>query len=235
MIWSLKNFVKKHGESGVTELNTVCPTHVVTFGPSTKFSYSGTIVADGQLNLVFHPNNLGSNIDHVAQNLAQALSDAPQPEGASTLSYAARHSIKTDYDSEIQELTEKARAMLKNEEFKFEPNFEALGQALKGGKDVRDDWESTLGGFTKSYFESFVDVLKREKFGDDEMLREGFEEGAPKGVVRLRVVEKLKGGSGYNETLLEDGELILQVCDFLRNGRVYANLVVIDDSWELGN
>lgn len=230
----MKSFVKNHGDTGVTELNTVCPNHTVTLSASTKFTYSGAIVDDGNLNLVFHPKNLGSNIDHVGQKLAEALSVAPQPAGASTLSYVARHSIKTDFDTELPEMLEKARKALKNEAFKFEPSFEAVGQALKAGKDVRDDWESTLGAFAKNYFDGFLDILKREKFIDDEMLREGFEEGVPKGVVKLRVVDKLKSGNGYNETIIEDGEAIIQVCDFLLNGRIYADLLVIDDSRELG-
>lgn len=80
---------------------------------------------------------------------------------------------------------------------------------LKGNKDVRDDWERNLGSFAKGYYESFVDVLAREKFGEDDLLREGFEEAAEKGVVRLRIVEKLVKGS-YNEILVEDGAVVMQ-------------------------
>ena len=47
------------------------------------------------------------------------------------------------------------------------------------------------------------------------MLQEGFEEAVPEGVVKLRLVEKLVKGS-YNEMLLEDGALVLQVCFFFR-------------------
>lgn len=181
----------------------------MTLIPSEKFSYSGCEVQDGKLCLLFHPNNLGSNIDHVAQELGVALSTAPQPSGAPSLSYIARHSVKVDYEPEIVKLLERARKALHNEKFVFEPNFDALGAMLKNGKDVRDDWERNLGSFAKSYFESFVDQLEREKFGDDDMLREGLEECVPKNVLRLRLVEKL--ASGYNEILLDDGELVIQV------------------------
>jgi len=206
---SFAYFLESHKEGGVQEINSVCPTHIVTLIPSEKFSYSGCEVADGKLNLLFHPNNLGSNIGHVAQDLGKALSEAPQPEGASTLSYIARHSVKVDYEPKIGALLEKARKALQNEKFVFEPAFEELGKMLKnGGKDVRDDWETNLGSFAVKYFESFVDQLEREKFGEDEMLREGLEELAPKGVCRLRLVEKL--GGGYNEILVVDGELVIQ-------------------------
>lgn len=106
-------------------------------------------------------------------------------------------------------MLEKARTALQNPELKFEPDFDSLGAMLKKGKDVRDDWERNLGNFAVKYYESFADTLVREKFGDDEMLREGFEEGVPKGVVKLRIVEKM---SGYNGMVLEDGALVMQVC-----------------------
>jgi hypothetical protein len=175
----------------------------------TKFTYCGVDFLDGVLRIVFNPDALGSNVSNAADNLAAELSNAPQPEGALSLSFIARSSIKKDYDTKITEILEKCQALLQNPKLKFDPGFENLGKALKGGKDVRDDWEGNLGSFAKSYFESFKDVLEREKFGDDELLREGFEEGVPEAVVKLRVVEKLN--SGYNETVLEDGVLIIQV------------------------
>jgi hypothetical protein len=188
----------------------VCPTHTVTLIASSKFSYCGSDVQDGQFRLLFHPDKLGSNINDVGQKIAEALSAAPQPEGASTLSYAARHSIKTEYTTKIVPVLEKAQKLLQNPKLEFQPNFEALGAKLKGGKDVRDDWETNLGSFAFKYFEGFVDVLEREKFGEDEMLREGFEEGVSKGIVQLKLVDTLKNG-GYNEVVLDDGTLSVQV------------------------
>jgi len=209
-VWSLKNsFIEYHGDAGKEELNTVCPTHTVTFLASPKFSYCGCDVQDGQFRLLFHPEKLGTNISHVGEKIAEALSTAPQPEGASTLSYAARHSIKTEYTTKIIPMLEKARTLLQNPKLEFQPGFEALGEKLKNGKDVRDDWETNLGDFARKYYESFIDVLEREKFGEDEMLREGLEEGVPKGVVQLKLVDVLKNG-GYNETVLDDGVLSIQ-------------------------
>jgi hypothetical protein len=207
----LKNsFLEYHGDTGKEELNTVCPTHTVILTASPKFSYSGSDVQDGQFRLLFHPDKLGSNINDVGQKIAEALSAAPQPEGASPLSYAARHSIKTDYITKIVPVLEKAQKLLQNPKLEFQPNFEALGAKLKSGKDVRDDWETNLGSFALNYLEGFVDVLEREKFGEDEMLREGFEEGVPKGIVQLKLVDTLKN-EGYNEVVLDDGTLSVQV------------------------
>lgn len=211
-IYNLKYFLGQHGDGGKEELNTVCPTHILALSPSTKFSYCGCEIKDGKMGLLFHPNNLGTNISYMGQNLAETLSTAPQPDGGPSLSYAARHSIKTDYDTKIGAMLEKAQKILQNPNLKFEPEFEEQGKMLKGGKDVRDDWETNLGSFAVKYYESFLDVLASEKFESDEMLREGLEEGMPKGVVKLRIVEKLgTDQTGYNEVVLDDGTLVIQV------------------------
>jgi hypothetical protein len=208
-IYQLKRYAESHGKAGTDELNTVCPTHTVTLSASTAFSYCGSTISDSKLNIVFNPNCLGTNVNDALYEVAKVISEAPQPEGAPKLSFAARHAVATDYDPAIGDLLEKARAALQNPKLEFEPDFDGLGKMLKGSKDVRDDWERNLGSFAVKYYESFVDTLVSEKFGEDEMLREGFEEGVPKGVVKLRIVEKM---SGYNAILVEDGVLILQVC-----------------------
>jgi len=179
--------------------------------PSTAFNYCGVDFESSILRILFHPNNLGTNLDQAGENLEIAISKAPQPEGAPSLSFVARHSAKKDWDTEIIPILEACQKLLQNPKLKFEPGFNEQGKILKGAKDVRDDWERNLGAFTKSYYESFKDELEREKFGEDEMLREGFQEAVPEGVIKFRVVEKLKGESGYNEIVLEDGALIIQV------------------------
>lgn len=184
----------------------------MTVDPNDKpiFSYCGPFIDDGKLFLYFSPSYLGSNISYIAANLDQALSKAPQPEGAPSLSYIARHSIKTDYEPKVGDLLAKAQKYLSNDGFKFEPDFEAVGAKLKNNKDTRDDWEGNLGSFTLSYLESFVSYLEYNKFEGDELLQEGLAEGVPKGEIHMRVVDKLAKGS-YNEILIDDGALYLQV------------------------
>jgi hypothetical protein len=208
-VYQLKRYADSHGKGGTDELNSVCPTHTMTLSASTAFSYCGCTISDQKLNIVFNPNYLGTNVNDALYEIAKAVSQAPQPEGAPKLSFAARHAIATNYEPEIGALLQKAREALQNPKLEFEPDFDALGAMLKKGKDVRDDWERNFGNFAKLYYESFVDTLAREKFGEDEMLREGFEEGVPTGIVKLRIVDKM---SGYNAILVEDGVLILQVC-----------------------
>ncbi|KAH8804601.1 hypothetical protein F5884DRAFT_418998 [Xylogone sp. PMI_703] len=212
-IYQLKRFVDKHGPEGVAELNSVAHAHTVALQmlDSPKWTYGGCdITSEGVFRLLFKPTMLGTNIDDTAANIAKEVSDAPQPESAPTLSYAARHSIKTEYDPKIEEVRKQAADELQNPDFKFEPDFEALVATLKTKKWDRwsENWQDNIGSTVLKYFEAFVYVLKREKFGEDDMLREGFAEAADKGVVRFRVIPKLP--SGYNRSLIENGELILE-------------------------
>ncbi|OBT84808.1 hypothetical protein VE02_06929 [Pseudogymnoascus sp. 03VT05] len=210
-IYQLKYFLSQHGEEGKTELNTVAPTHIITLAASPKFSYCGTDIEEGKLRLLFNPTCLGTNIDQAGQKLAETLSAAPQPEGPSPLSYTARNSIKTNYDEKIGSYLEQAHKALQNEKFAFDPSWEQLAAGLKGGKDVRDDWETNLGNFATSYFEGFVSALTYQKFHEDEMLREGLEEAVPNGVLKLRIVEKLTTGqSSCSEIILDNGDLVIQ-------------------------
>lgn len=208
----MKYFLSNHGEEGKTELNAVAPAHIITLVASPKVSYCGNDIEEGKLRLLFNPSNLGSNIDQAGQNLAESISAAPQPEGASPLSYAARNSIKNDYDEKIGSYLEKARKALQNDKFTFDPSWEQLAAALKGSKEARDDWETNLGSFATYYFEGFVSALSSQKFDEDEMLREGLEEAVPNGVLKLRILEKLTTGqSSYNEITLDNGDLVIQV------------------------
>lgn len=208
----MKDFLSKHGEEGKTELNAVAPAHTITLVASPKVSYCGNDIEEGKLRLLFNPSNLGSNIDQAGQNLAESISAAPQPQGASPLSYAARNSIKNDYDEKIGSYLEQARKALQNDKFTFDPSWEQLAAALKGSKEARDDWETNLGSFATYYFEGFVSALSSQKFDEDEMLREGLEEAVPNGVLKLRIVDKLTTGqSSYNEITLDNGDLVIQV------------------------
>lgn len=156
-------------------------------------------------------------MNNMGQKLEETVTAAAQPDGAPSLSYAARHSAKTEYTEKIDPYLEKARKALENPDFKFEPDFEAVGAKLKSTKGAAENWESNIGGSALNYFSSFVDYLGYEKFGEDDMLREGLAEAAPKGVIRLRIVDKLQTDqNGYNEIVLDNEELVIQVSSSLR-------------------
>lgn len=204
----MKRFLVSHGDTLKNELNSVVSEHKITLVASKKFSYCGCEIEGGILRINFNYNCLGTNINDAAENLPEVVSQAPQPTGAPSLSFAARHAIKTDYDSSIEEILSNCSKILQNPKLTFEPGFEELGVKLKTGKDVDNNWERNLGDFAKKYYESFLDVIKREGFEKDEMLREGLEEGVPNGVIKLRLVDKLE--SGYNQILLDNGDLVMQ-------------------------
>lgn len=64
------------------------------------------------------------------------------------------------------------------------------------------------------YRDGFKYQIERQGFKGDDMLQEGFVEGVPSKKIAIRVVEKTKNGS-YNEVVLEDGVVYLQVWLFV--------------------
>ena len=210
----IKDFSDKYGEAGVGEINTLCPAHVLTldFDTEKTSGYCRAAVVDGKLTMLFTENNLGTNIDDALglSNLEEALNTAPEPEG-SKLSYHARRGIREEYEPEIEKITSEARELLKNDKLTFKPDFESLFEKLKASKEVdRSDWDTTLGSFLKYYFEGFVSTLKWQKFGEDELLQEGFNDVVDKNEVAFRVVDKLERKT-YNEVVIEDGVVYIQV------------------------
>lgn len=147
--------------------------------------------------------------------LTQALNEAaPAADEARPMSYKARTSVRQDYEPAIEATRKKLADMLEKPDLKLTPNFEANFAAIKAAaakknSGVRDDWEGSIGNMARLYFEGAAYQMDYQKFGDDEMLREGFNEAVEKGEIGLRVVEKLTYGS-YNEVVIEDGVCWLQ-------------------------
>jgi hypothetical protein len=53
--------------------------------------------------------------------------------------------------------------------------------------------------------------LENQKFGSDDLLQEGFQEAINKNEIALKIVDKLDCGGSYNEVVIKDGVLIVQV------------------------
>ena len=70
--------------------------------------------------------------------------------------------------------------------------------------------------------------MEEISFGDDELLREGFNEAVEKNQIALRVVDKLVKGH-YNEPIVENGVLYIQT-----KAEFWATNV-IDPAYELIN
>lgn len=175
-----------------------------------KNYYCGVDITDaGELVLLFSEGNLGVNIgDTVAkEKLEKALNEANNTE--KPMSYFTRAGIKEEYTEKIAPVQEKINKLL-GTEIALQPNFEELFAKLKSSSDAADNWEKNMGYYLRLYFEGLNDYLEREKFGEDEMLQEGLVEAIEGKTVQFRIVDKLTKGY-YNEPLIEDGVLYLQV------------------------
>lgn len=218
----LKDFDSNYGDEGKAELNAICSAHVLTLDvdEAKRFSYCGCdVTEDGKLRILFAPGYMGTNIyDALAPAvLLKALNDAPGSTGdGKPMSYAARTGIRLEWTEKIGETHKKLAEILGKsvDEVKIEPSFEATFEVLskeskRKGNSLRDDWQSIIGDFTRRYYEGLAYQMEYQKFGEDELLREGFHESVSTGEIVFRIVDKLKYDS-YGEVVVEDGRLYIQ-------------------------
>lgn len=219
---NLEAFVKSYGDDGKAELNSLCSQHQLELAPQddTKFTYGGLQIKDGRLRLVFSEGYFASNVSDVSRDFQQAIkSAAASSGGANAFNILARNGVRNDYDPEIGAVQEAIGKLVGVPDIKLNPNFENNAAALaKAGDKVREDWDKILGSASLAYFQGLKYQLERAGFKDDDMLQEGFQEGISKNEILLRVVDKLKQGT-YNETLVEDGILYLQVREMFMSER----------------
>ncbi|CAI0645191.1 unnamed protein product [Colletotrichum noveboracense] len=221
-IYNLKSYTENYGEEGKNEINSICHTRSLIIDlddrPKDKrVSYCGVTVKDGKLALVFSEGNLGTNVDYAidSQGLLKALNEAPPAPGAeAAMSYAARTSVRQEYDEKIEETRKKLGDMLEKPDIVLVPNFETnfakiMEESKKKKSEVRDDWESNLGNFTRMYFEGLVYQMGYQKFDEDDLLREGFNEAVDKGEIHFRIVDKMSYAT-YGEVVVEDGAVYVQ-------------------------
>ncbi|TEA15058.1 hypothetical protein C8034_v002770 [Colletotrichum sidae] len=221
-IYNVKSYVSSHGDDGKSEINSICHARSLIIDiddrpKNDRVTYCGVLVKDGKLALVFSEGNLGTNADYAVdgRGLLKALNDAPPPPGSeATMSYAARTSIRQDYEEKIEETRKKLGDMLEKPDIVLVPNFEAnfariREEAGKKKSEVRDDWEGNMGNFTRMYFEGLVYQMGYQKFDDDDLLREGFNEAVEKGEIHFRIVDKMAYGA-YGEVVVEDGAVYVQ-------------------------
>ncbi|CAK7237013.1 hypothetical protein SBRCBS47491_009832 [Sporothrix bragantina] len=212
-------FAGRQGEEAVAELNTIAHAHTITMDldEEGKNTYNGCKVADdGKLVILFSHANFGVNVGQAFEvdKVLKALNEAPPAPGADApkLSFAARTGIRDDYESKAEEIRGKFVKMLGREDIKLEPNFEELYAVLSKPENVKivgDDYEGRMGFLLREYFDGVAYQMNYQKFGEDDMLQEGFNEAVETGIITFRVVDKLKYGS-YCECVIEDGKLYVQ-------------------------
>lgn len=108
----------------------------------------------------------------------------------------------------MKDVQEKLNKIL-GQDISIVPNFEANFEKLKSKASTDSNWEDNFGNFHFLYFEGLVSQLQYDKFGEDDMLQEALLEAMEKRAVHFRIVDQTK--RSYNETVIEDGILYLQV------------------------
>lgn len=205
----LRRYIEKHGDDAKTEINKVASAHVLTMDLDTdkKVSYCACgITGSGQLAILWEDGNLASNIDDVfnEKKITTALNDVPS-EG---MSYETRVDIKAYYEDKISEVQEEIKKTL-GKQYTFEPGFEAAYAKLSGTKA---NFKDNLGSFVYLYYSALSRTLVRRNFDSDDMLQEGFNEAVESGKIAFRIVDASQMKDSYNEAVIEDGVLYLQVC-----------------------
>jgi hypothetical protein len=128
------------------------------------------------------------------------------------MNLATRNGIKTNYEAAVEEVRAAIAKLVGVPDLKLTPNFEYNYGALSAmGDRAGSDWGAKLGQATLAYFQGVKSSLEKEKFGSDDMLQEGFQEAINKNEITLKIVDKLDCGGSYNEVVIKDGVLIVQV------------------------
>jgi hypothetical protein len=216
----LTAFEEIHGQVGIDEINNICYSHVLTmeYDEAKKVRYCGADVVDGKLRIIFEEGEMGTNMYGALDGppLEKALTEADPPAGT-IMSYSARANIRLDYDAKISPIQEKIAAQLQNPDIILLPNFEdtfekLMAESKRKKNTLSRTWQQELGDITRKYFDGIAFQLKKQKFGEDELLREGFQDMIDKGTIAFRIVDKLEYDSDC-ECKIENGVLYLQVCD----------------------
>jgi hypothetical protein len=66
--------------------------------------------------------------------------------------------------------------------------------------------------YIKEYFDGLADWLENNRSGKDDMLQEGFNSAVEYGQISFRLVDQSTMKCSYNDCVIEDGVLYLQVC-----------------------
>jgi hypothetical protein len=212
LVRNLTAFVEKYGADGKTELNTVVSSHkvILAVDDTGKLTYCGSDVKDGVLRLLFHAEKLGMFPSDASNDIVGALKAAPAPAGS--MSLATRNDIKTNYEAVVEEVRAAIALLVAVPDLKLTPNFEYNYGVLSAmGDRAGSDWGANFGRATLSYFQGVKSSLENQKFGSDDLLQEGFQEAINKNEIALKIVDKLDCGGSYNEVVIKDGVLIVQV------------------------
>ena len=218
-IHCLGDYKSSYGKSdGIKELNDAASAHVLGLDvdETGTVDYCGPVFKDGRLVMVFNANELGTNSDEVlrSKKVLAALNEVPAAPGDGSLPFEVRMSIRSMYDPEIGDVQGKINKTLKRDDIKLVHNFEAALPKLQAYSEtpkqsLRNGWRGQVGNILYSYMDGIRHHLDGHKFGEDEMLREGFNETVPTGIIEFRIVDKLTYRPDC-EVVFEDDKMYVQ-------------------------
>ena len=219
-LYRLREFVDYSDAETVADLNTIAHAHVLTIDVDldSRFTYNGVDVTDdGKLRILFEPEYLDTNISSALDRdvLKRALNDADKDEAGTGLSFIARQTKRKEFDAQFEAVRKEIGEALAKPDIKLTPNLEDTFAKLKADaaspKTQLDKkyWEEQLPSWTLKYFEGLLSQLKWQKFNEDDMLQEGFNDAVDSGEIAFRIVDSLKEKS-YCEFEIDGGVFYLQ-------------------------
>jgi len=196
----MKTYLDTYGEDGKKEINEKVPKHILALehDDTGKVNYCACDIKDGKLRMTFKASYYGSYCGDALGQLADTIEKETLPAGSGPLSFYSQQSIKSSYDPKIDAVQKELARLTGITDIKLTPNFEQ-NVAVLAKNNASGDWRKEIGDASFRYFNALNEVLKDLKFGDDEMLREGFQEAITAKEVKLNVLEKLVSGGSYNE------------------------------------
>ncbi|KAF8527569.1 hypothetical protein BU17DRAFT_61699 [Hysterangium stoloniferum] len=209
----LSDFTDKGKDTeAVNALQKVAPKNVVSLVPDDddRFSYCGLDIKEGQVWLYFNADKLGYNIYDAAARISEAIDVAIDAEGIDDLPIGIRRGIKQYLDGKHDERQKRLEKML-GMKYTFEADIAKNLAFLRAHKEQVNDasYIDRLPEFVGYYFEGALSGIGWKGFQGDDMLQDGFNEAAEKGVIRFEVVEKIDEGY-YCDCVFEDGECKLR-------------------------
>jgi len=210
----LKTYTKDGKDEEAKEaIRKTAKQHSVTLLPDDSVSYCGIEIKDGEIRLLFKPTYLGTNVGDVARDFAKAVDIALDALGENDLPIVTRRAIAASLDPAVTKAQEELKKLFK-EDYKVEADVGAILKKLLAAPDdiswYKDYVNERAAEWTALYFENAVNQLDQKKFGSDDMLQEAFLDATDKRIVRFEIVDSLKNGKTYNDTLFEDGEYKIQ-------------------------
>jgi len=207
-VYALERYLQAYGEIGKEYLKNAVPKNEIILAVNEKGmsgSYISSDVKDGVFRILFREDSLGCNSSSLYDSFPTAIENVPV-EGFSLF---AQHSVVEKYEAVVEDLRVEIGQILNTPDVVLDPNFKENYAALSAKKpDMK--WKPNFGNAAYEYFDAVKYQLERQGFKDDEMLQEGFAEGVTSKIIKIRIVEKVKG-YGYIESALEDGVVYIQM------------------------